>query len=61
MGASVFGAYLLILQSSTQNPSEAIVAVGFALLVVPVASLAQRYIRGKIEEDEEDDRWSGLP
>lgn len=51
VGAAFFGAYLLLAQSAKENPSEAFVTVGFALLVVPVASLAQRYLRGKIDSN----------
>lgn len=52
VGAACFGGYLLLGQTTVENPSEAIVAVGFALLVVPVASLAQKWLRGKIEDSE---------
>ena len=60
VGASLFGAYLLFQQTMTESVSEVLVAVGFALLVVPVASLAQKYIRGKIEEDEDDGGFTHL-
>lgn len=55
VGASVFGGYLLLGQASSTNPSESLVAAGLALLVVPVASLAQTWIRGRIRNDDEDD------
>lgn len=55
VGASVFGGYLLLTQAASRDPSEMLVTVGFALLVVPVASLAQAWIRGRIKNDEDDD------
>lgn len=60
VGASLFGGYLLLSQSSSQNPSEAIVTVGFALLVVPAASIAQKWLRGRIEDDEDDGGFTHL-
>jgi hypothetical protein len=44
--ASGIGAYLVLF---SENPSK--LAAGFALLVVPVASLAQKWLRGRIEEE----------
>lgn len=58
--ASCLGGYLLLGQAQASNPSEAVLTVGFALLVVPAASLAQRWLRGRIDDDE-DDRWSHMP
>jgi hypothetical protein len=46
----VVGVYLLYTQNQRVNPSEAFVTIGALLLVVPTASLAQRWLRGKIEE-----------
>lgn len=63
VGCAIFGAYLLNEQAGRSDPSEAITAVGAMLLVVPAASLAQRWLRGKIDENGngDDDRWSHLP
>jgi hypothetical protein len=52
VGAAVFGVYLMQGAASQPSPNVAVLTLGFALLVVPVASLAQKYLRGKLEDDE---------
>jgi hypothetical protein len=46
MGAAGIGAYLVLF---SESPSKT--TAGFALLVVPAASLAQRWLRGRIEDE----------
>jgi hypothetical protein len=50
VGCSVFGAWLLVVQQARPNPSELFVTIGAMLLVVPAASLAQRWLRDKLED-----------
>lgn len=50
VGCSVLGGYLVVAQSLKTNPSESILATGAMILVVPAAALAQRWVRGRLEE-----------
>lgn len=61
VGTSSIGGYLLLFRVDPANPNVTLVTVAVTLLVVPGASLAQRIIRGKIEEDEEEEKWTHLP
>lgn len=51
VGASIFGGYILLEQVGREVPQLSLVAVGAMLLVVPAASLAQRWLKGKIEDE----------
>jgi hypothetical protein len=50
VGCALFGGMLLYAQSIRSNPSETIATIGAMLLVVPAASLAQRWLRDRFEK-----------
>lgn len=50
VGCAIFGGYHLNNQFQQEHPNTMVATIAAMLLVVPAASLAQRWLRGKIEE-----------